>query len=37
LMLGSIYDNEGDAEWRNMALELVEEKVRMNDLNLPER
>jgi hypothetical protein len=36
LKLGSIYKNEGDAERRNLVLELVEEKVRMNELKLPE-
>jgi hypothetical protein len=36
LRLGSIYENECDAEQKNLVLELVEEKVRMNELNLPE-
>jgi hypothetical protein len=36
LKLESIYENEGDAEPKNLVLELVEEKVRMNELNLPE-
>jgi hypothetical protein len=36
LKLESIYENEGDAERRNFVLELVEEKVRTNELNLPE-
>jgi hypothetical protein len=30
LKLGSIYDNEGEEERRNLVLGLVEEKVRMN-------
>jgi hypothetical protein len=36
LKIGTIYENEGDAERRNLVLELVEEKARMNELNLPE-
>jgi hypothetical protein len=36
LKLGSIYESKDDAERRNSVLELVEEKVRMNELNLPE-
>jgi hypothetical protein len=34
--LGSIYENEGDAKRKNLVLDLVEEKVRMNEVNLPE-
>jgi hypothetical protein len=36
LKLGSIYDNEGDAERRSLIQELIEEKERMNELNLPQ-
>jgi hypothetical protein len=36
LKLGSIYENEGNIERKNLVLELVEEKIRMNELNLPE-
>jgi hypothetical protein len=36
LKLGSAYENEGDAERRNLVFELVEEKARMNELNIPE-
>jgi hypothetical protein len=36
LKLGSFYENKGDAERKNLVLELVEEKVRMNELSLPE-
>jgi hypothetical protein len=34
--LGSIYDNEGDAERKKLIQELEEEKERMNELNLPQ-
>jgi hypothetical protein len=37
LKLGNIYENEGDEERNNLIQELVEEKVRMEELNLPER
>jgi hypothetical protein len=36
LKLGNIYENEGDAERKNLIQELVMEKERMNELNLPE-
>jgi hypothetical protein len=36
LKLGQIYENEGDAERKNLVLGLVEEKERMNELNLSE-
>jgi hypothetical protein len=36
LKSGSIYENEGDAERKNLVIELADEKERMNELNLPE-
>jgi hypothetical protein len=36
LKLGTSYDNEDDEERKNLILELVEEKERMKELNLPE-
>jgi hypothetical protein len=36
LKLGKIYENERDAERKNLMQELVEEKERKNEQNLPE-
>jgi hypothetical protein len=35
-LLGSIYENEGDTERKDLVLELINEKERMNEINLPE-